>query len=98
MENLTDCISINHNWCNAANLSALYAAMCEEVERVEQALEDVRDMLVTAHKTKVEEKDSDSEAGWKREFVKIVQDVTQADAGWKCVFIPILLRPCDELI
>ena len=39
MENLTDCISINHNWCNAANLPALYAAMCEEVERVEQALE-----------------------------------------------------------
>ena len=89
MENLTDCISINHNWCNAANLPALYAAMCEEVERVEQALEDVRDMLVTAHKAKAEEGDSDSEAGWKREFVKIVQDVTQADAGWKCV--PILM-------
>ena len=81
VENLTDCISINHNWCNAVNLPALYTSMCHEVVRVEAALEDVRDMLAEAHKGKT----GDGETEWRREFTKIVQDVTQKDAGWKCV-------------
>ena len=55
--------------------------MCHEVVRVEAALEDVRDMLAEAHKGKA----GDGEAEWRREFTKIVQDVTQKDAGWKCV-------------
>ena len=77
--NLTPCISINHNWCNSVNLPSLYTSMCDEVTRVEDALYDVRDMLVDSHRGKSD----DWEAVWKREFTKVVQDVTQQDAGWK---------------
>ena len=61
------------------NLPSLYASMCDKVVEVEEALDDVREMLIDAHRGK-----SDNwEAEWRREFVKIMQDVVQQDAGWK---------------
>lgn len=81
VENLTDCISINHNWCNAVNLPSLYASMCAKVLEVEHALEDVRELL--SHGS-AQSPDTDPEA-WKQEWVSIVQDVVEKDAGWKYV-------------
>ncbi|KAI0954172.1 hypothetical protein AcV7_007480 [Taiwanofungus camphoratus] len=95
VENLTTCISINHNWCNAVNLPSLYAAMCAKVAEVERALEDVRELLsqrkniVRSAPTGApregdggeETRDSESD-GWKHEWVQIVQDVVEKDAGW----------------
>ena len=75
MENITACISINHNWCNSVNLSMLYASMCEKVVEVEHALEDVRDMLRSSH--------PDDECAWRTEFCAVVQGLVQQDAGWK---------------
>lgn len=74
VENLTACISINHNWCNSVNLPQLYKSMCDEIVEVEKALYDVRDMLRELH---------GDDATWKKEFTKVVQDVVQKDAGWK---------------
>ncbi|KAH9854250.1 Clavaminate synthase-like protein [Lenzites betulinus] len=73
VENLTDCISINHNWCNAVNLPSLYASMCAKVQEVEHALEDVQELLSQG---------GAPEAEWQREWVAIVQDVVEKDAGW----------------
>ncbi|KAK0530401.1 hypothetical protein OC834_003333 [Tilletia horrida] len=76
--NLTDCISINHNWCNSYNLESMYDSMVEEVEDVEASLEDVRSML--------QERDIStsvsSSPDWQREWVGIVQQVARQDAGW----------------
>lgn len=72
VENLTACISINHNWCNSNNLPSLYAAMCAKVDEVEIALEDVREMLMKS-----------ASESWEREWIDIVQDVVEKDAGWK---------------
>lgn len=74
VENLTPCISINHNWCNSVNLPSLYRSMCEKVVEVEEALEDVKDLLC---------KSSSGLDDWKIEWVRIVQDVVKQDAGWK---------------
>ncbi|EMD32333.1 hypothetical protein CERSUDRAFT_118711 [Gelatoporia subvermispora B] len=76
VENLTECISINHNWCNATNLPALYASMCAKVTEVERALEDVRELLSKHDST------LPSEGGWQREWVHVVQDLVEKDAGW----------------
>ncbi|OBZ77277.1 JmjC domain-containing protein 1 [Grifola frondosa] len=83
VENLTDCISINHNWCNAANLPSLYSSMCAKVIEVEHALEDVRELL--SHNQEVTGKDGnidDANGGWEREWTHIVQDLVEKDAGW----------------
>ncbi|KAH8077755.1 Clavaminate synthase-like protein [Cristinia sonorae] len=72
VENLTQCISINHNWCNSVNLPSLYRSMCDKVVEVEQALEDVHDMLSSGSKND----------NWRAEWVAIVQDVVKHDAGW----------------
>lgn len=58
--------------------------MCEKVEEVEHALEDVRDMLRASN--------SEGEA-WKREFSAVVQGLVQQDAGWKCVTCLPVLSP-----
>ena len=71
VSNLTDCISINRNWCNSANLPSLYRSIVDELRHVEHSLCDVKEML--------------SEAGrdeWKAEFYALVQDVAVKDAGW----------------
>ncbi|TFY68415.1 hypothetical protein EVJ58_g1026 [Rhodofomes roseus] len=76
VENITACISINHNWCNSVNLPSLYDSMCAKVTEVEHALEDVRELL--------SQNDSSHSGGqgWEREWVNIVQDVVEKDAGW----------------
>ncbi|KAL6299466.1 Clavaminate synthase-like protein [Sparassis latifolia] len=76
VENLTDCISINHNWCNSVNLPSLYTSMCAKVTEVEHALEDVRELL--EHNAVRDEEDDAPE----REWIRIVQDVVEKDAGW----------------
>ena len=48
--------------------------MCEKVIEVEEALEDVQELLSKA---------SPSGDEWKVEWMKIVQDVVKQDAGWK---------------
>ncbi|KAI0670361.1 Clavaminate synthase-like protein [Trametes maxima] len=73
VENITDCISINHNWCNAVNLPSLYDSMCDKVLEVERALEDVRELLAQG---------SAEPEGWHQEWTAIVQDVVEKDAGW----------------
>ena len=85
VENLTDCISINHNWCNSVNLPSLYDSMCAKVLEVEHALEDVREMLESNQATSGSANPGPD--GWRAEWVAIVQDVVEKDAGWKCVLI-----------
>ncbi|CCM05320.1 uncharacterized protein FIBRA_07534 [Fibroporia radiculosa] len=74
VENLTVCISINHNWCNAVNLPSLYESMCTKVVEVERALDDVRELL-----------SRDKDNAWELEWVRIVQDVVEKDAGWNWI-------------
>ncbi|KZT06729.1 Clavaminate synthase-like protein [Laetiporus sulphureus 93-53] len=76
VENLTACISINHNWCNSVNLPSLYESMCAKVLEVEHALEDVKDML---------SENAPEDDDWQQEWVQIVQDVVEKDAGWNWV-------------
>ena len=73
--NLTDCISINHNWCNSVNIPMMYSSMCDKVVEVENALDDVRELLQTSH--------PDDERAWKSEFCAVVQELVKQDAGWK---------------
>ncbi|KAH9946099.1 Clavaminate synthase-like protein [Epithele typhae] len=83
VENLTNCLSINHNWCNSVNLPTLYRAMCAKVDEVEQALEDVRELLLRTSADAEAGADSiGAIAGWRREWTTIVQDVVEKDAGW----------------
>ncbi|KAI0077514.1 Clavaminate synthase-like protein [Panus rudis PR-1116 ss-1] len=96
VENLTFCISINHNWCNSVNLPSLYASMCTKVVEVENALEDVRELLSSqAHESNE----------WKAEWVQIVQNVVKQDAGWNWitfwkmilhVLLNLHLQPCNQ--
>ena len=79
VENLTDCISINHNWCNSVNLPMLYSSMCEKVVEVENALDDVRELFKSYY--------PNDERAHKIEFCLVVQDLVKEDAGWKCVSI-----------
>lgn len=63
--------------------------MCAKVTEVEDALEDVRELL--------SRKDPD-DRGWQYEWVRIVQDVVEKDAGWKyvgCVIPPLLTLLID---
>lgn len=73
VENLTTCISINHNWCNSVNLPSMYAAICHRIVDVERELEDVRELLSLNPENRE----------WEVEWMDIVQDVLEKDAGWK---------------
>ncbi len=86
MENLTACISINHNWCNSVNLPSLYDSMCAKVTEVEHALEDVKKLLSeTAAFQATDVAPSESQRSWEDEWIAICQDVVEKDAGWKYV-------------
>lgn len=39
----TDCVSINHNWFNAANVAHVWDHLQDQLELVEKSTEDVRD-------------------------------------------------------
>ncbi|VDP87194.1 unnamed protein product [Echinostoma caproni] len=41
--NLTDCVSINHNWFNATNVARIWEHLQDQLEMVEKSTEDVRD-------------------------------------------------------
>ena len=94
VENLTDCLSLNHNWCNAYNLRSMYESMEHEVDDVTAALEDVRDML---------QSQPANQCPWQAEFVAIVQDVVREDAGWawdgfwRMVYHNVVHPPCDAM-
>ena len=70
VENLTDCVSLNHNWCNSVNLLSMYDAMEQETDDVAEALSDVRAML------------QETDEAWRTEFTRTVQFVVQQDSGW----------------
>jgi len=76
VENDTDCISLNHNWCNAVNLPSLYEAMKEEVEDVSHAISDVKQMLRHAAVGNSDAKD------WEVEWLCQVDQLVKMDAGW----------------
>ncbi|GAC95541.1 hypothetical protein PHSY_003117 [Pseudozyma hubeiensis SY62] len=71
VDNVSDVISMNRNWCNAHNLPSLYESILQELDHVEESLDDVKDML---RANKGQE--------WKQEFYALVQDVAVKDAGW----------------
>ena len=73
VENLTTCISINHNWCNSVNLPSMYDAICRRIIDVERELEDVRELLSL----------NAGNQEWGVEWMDVVQDVLEKDAGWK---------------
>lgn len=53
----------------------LYSSMCDKVVEVENALDDVRQLLQDSHPT--------DERTWKGEFRAVVQQLAEQDAGWK---------------
>ncbi len=79
VRNETDCISINHNWCNSVNLPSMYEAMKDEVIDVEQSLSDVQEMIRDAWKQQHGNEKTD---GWRDEWVETVQRVVEQDMGW----------------
>ncbi|EPQ28838.1 uncharacterized protein PFL1_03641 [Pseudozyma flocculosa PF-1] len=82
VENVTECISLNHNWCNAVNLPSLYRSIVEEVEDVQHSLDDVREMLSKGHPGAAQAAGPGHDEEWRREWTKIVLDVAKQDAGW----------------
>jgi hypothetical protein len=78
VENLTDCISINHNWANGNSIKNMYRSMCEEIVEVENALSDVRQLMEENWKTG----ERDDIDGWQKEWVGVVQDVLIKNSGW----------------
>ncbi|SPO20018.1 uncharacterized protein UTRI_00410_B [Ustilago trichophora] len=75
VENLTETISINRNWCNSVNLPSLYQSIVDELQHVEESLCDVKEMLSSNDSSATGE-------GWKEEFFTLIQDVAVQDAGW----------------
>ncbi|BFZ61400.1 hypothetical protein YB2330_002465 [Saitoella coloradoensis] len=45
VRNVTTCLSVNHNWCNATNLTIMYRALVEQVAAGEAAIDDLRDVV-----------------------------------------------------
>ncbi|RPD66157.1 Clavaminate synthase-like protein, partial [Lentinus tigrinus ALCF2SS1-6] len=93
VENLTACISINHNWCNSVNLPSLYDSMCAKVTEVEHALEDVKQLLSqSASPAATDATSSEPHKGWEDEWIAIVQDVVEKDAGWNWLTFWCMVR------
>lgn len=92
VQNLTDAVSINRNWCNSVNLPSLYRSITEELAHVENSLSDVREML----------REGKRDGEWEGEFYELVQDVAVKDAGWawdgfwKMVARNLKVRPTSE--
>lgn len=61
----------------------MYFAMCEEVQNVEEALCDVRDMIQDQHIATVKTAAPESlQSTWQVEWTETVQRVASANAGW----------------
>ncbi|CAO1615270.1 unnamed protein product [Jaminaea pallidilutea] len=96
VENLTDTISLNHNWCNSVNLPRMYEAMKMEVREVKAALSDVEEMLRSQAAANGqsctgggggggggdEDVGAKAKEPWQREFWRLVQLVSRSDSGW----------------
>ncbi|SNX81670.1 uncharacterized protein MEPE_00375 [Melanopsichium pennsylvanicum] len=86
VENLTECISINRNWCNSVNLPSLYHSIVAELDHVQESLCDVKEMLQngcsSSSTTASKGKQGEQVEGWEKEFYTLVQDVAIKDAGW----------------
>lgn len=87
VENLTDAISLNHNWCNSVNLPRMYESMKEGMAEVKAALSDVEEMLSeqgrgTSGAADGQEDDGPPPPPWQFEFWRLVQLVSRCDAGW----------------
>ncbi|KAF8320329.1 Clavaminate synthase-like protein [Clavulina sp. PMI_390] len=81
--NLTDCISLNQNWCNSVNLPSLYSSMKEATEDVEAAIADVRSMLIQVHATSLDSADQTTpQDDWRVEWHRQVNTLLKLDAGW----------------
>jgi len=104
VENVTDCISLNHNWCNSVNLPSLYATMKDEVEDVSAAISDVKDMMRHA---------SGDDKDWRVDWLREVDNLVKMDAGWgwehlfrmiefnimpESVAAPESLRPSEDFV
>ncbi|KAG8831773.1 hypothetical protein FS842_005227 [Serendipita sp. 407] len=70
--NLTFCISINHNWSNSHNFESMYHSMVEATRRVEDSIQDVKELL----------QKRSSQGGWEEEWHTIAQDLLKQDSGW----------------
>ena len=62
--------------------------MIVKVAEVEEALDDVKELLAAQH-TPAQHSDTHN---WEREWIRIVQDVVEKDSGWKSVSIYIFLN------
>jgi hypothetical protein len=65
-------IPFSHNWSNEYNVETMYNVQVEATKRVENALDDVRDLL----RDRVGQ-------GWEKQWRDVVEDVLEKDAGWK---------------
>ncbi|WWC71238.1 uncharacterized protein I206_105191 [Kwoniella pini CBS 10737] len=72
--NLDFCISINHNFFSSPTLSRIYDTLCNSQERVEEAISDVKEMIIGRLGT--------SDNAWEKEWVEEVQGLLERDAGW----------------
>ncbi|CAO1625043.1 unnamed protein product [Parajaminaea phylloscopi] len=90
VHNLTDAISLNHNWCNSVNLPRMYASMKQEMGEVKEALSDVEDMLrhggggggITTSEERGGTEEVEGRGPWQCEYWRLVQLVSRSDAGW----------------
>ncbi|WWC63674.1 uncharacterized protein I303_106279 [Kwoniella dejecticola CBS 10117] len=72
--NLDFCISINHNFFSSPSLTRIYDTLCTAQERVEEAISDVKDMII-------DRLGSGGDA-WEKEWIEEVQGLLERDAGW----------------
>jgi hypothetical protein len=72
-------LSLNHNWCNAHCLPAMYSSLCDEVSRAREAIADVKELLERR-------KGELGEEGVRREWEIEVDGLVERSEGWRCVF------------
>lgn len=90
-------LSLNHNWSNAHNLTAIYRSLSLEAERCRDAIADVKEMLVEQAKGGPKEEEAE-EAGWKREWEDTVNRLIEQSEGWRCANVSLhSVRGSDRL-
>ncbi|WWC90364.1 uncharacterized protein L201_005297 [Kwoniella dendrophila CBS 6074] len=72
--NLDFCISINHNFFSSSTLPRIYDTLCLSQERVEEAILDVKEMII--------ERLGQQDDAWEKEWVEETQGLLERDAGW----------------
>jgi len=95
VENITDCISLNHNWCNSVNLPSMYEAMKNEVDDVSEAISDVKEMIYDSHHNGATGGYGDQ--NWMVEWLRQVDNLVRMDSGWGWVhFFKMIADNIDE--